>query len=95
MLAAACRDREEVRFDYQRRDGEDSRRLVESYQLVTARRRWYLVAWDLLRHDWRMFRLDRVREPLLAGSRFTPREIPGWRRGELRRNITRLDTPSP
>ncbi len=77
VLAAACRDREEVRFDYQRRDGEDSRRLVESYQLVTARRRWYLVAWDLLRHDWRMFRLDRVREPLLAGSRFTPREIPG------------------
>jgi predicted DNA-binding transcriptional regulator YafY len=77
VLAAACRDREEVRFDYQRRDGEDSRRLVEPHQLVTAGRRWYLVAWDQRRRDWRTFRLDRLREPRLAGVRFTPREIPG------------------
>ena len=77
VLAAACRDREDVRFDYQRRDGEDSRRLVEPHQLVTAGRRWYLVAWDQRRRDWRTFRLDRLREPRLAGVRFTPREIPG------------------
>jgi predicted DNA-binding transcriptional regulator YafY len=77
VLAAACRDREEVRFDYQRRDGEDSRRLVEPHQLVTAGRRWYLVAWDQRRHAWRTFRLDRLSEPRLAGGRFTPRDIPG------------------
>lgn len=77
VLAAACRDREEVRFDYRRRDGEDSRRLVEPHQLVTAGRRWYLVAWDQRRHDWRTFRLDRLSEPRLAGGRFTPRELPG------------------
>ena len=77
LLAAACRDREDVRFDYLRGDGEDSRRLVEPHQLVTAGRRWYLVAWDQHRRDWRMFRLDRLREPRLAGSHFAPREIPG------------------
>lgn len=77
VLAAACRDREEVRFDYRRRDGEDSRRLVEPHQLVTAGRRWYLVAWDQRRHDWRTFRLDRLHEARLAGRHFTPREIPG------------------
>ena len=77
VLAAACRDREEVRFDYQRRDGQDSQRLVEPHQLVTAGRRWYLVAWDQRRHDWRTFRLDRLREPRLAGGHFTLREIPG------------------
>ena len=77
VLAAACRDGEEVRFQYRRRDGEDARRLVEPHQLVTARRRWYLVAWDLRRHDWRTFRLDRLRDAQLAGVRFTPREIPG------------------
>ena len=77
VLAAACRASEEVRFDYQRRDGEDSRRLVEPHQLVTAGRRWYLVAWDQRRHDWRTFRLDRLRKPRPAGGRFTPREIPG------------------
>jgi predicted DNA-binding transcriptional regulator YafY len=76
VLAVACRDREEVRFDYRRRDGADSRRLVEPHQLVSAGRRWYLVAWDQRRHDWRTFRLDRLRDARLAGRRFTPREIP-------------------
>ena len=77
VLAVACRDREEVRFDYRRRDGQDSQRLVEPHQLVTASRRWYLVAWDQRRDDWRTFRLDRLREPQLAGGHFTRREIPG------------------
>ena len=54
-----------------------SRRLVEPHQLVTAGRRWYLVAWDQRRHDWRTFRLDRLSDARLAGRRFTPREIPG------------------
>ena len=83
VLAAACRDREEVRFDYQRHDGEDSRRLVEPHQLVTAGRRWYLVAWDQRRRDWRTFRLDRLREARLAGVRFAPREIPGGDAGSF------------
>ncbi|ERB52083.1 hypothetical protein N806_12975 [Rhodococcus sp. P27] len=77
VLAAACRDHEHVRFDYRRGDGESSRRLVEPHRLVTAGRRWYLVAWDHHRADWRTFRLDRLSEPWLAGSHFTPREIPG------------------
>ena len=77
VLAAACRDHEEVRFDYQRRDGDDSRRLVEPHRLVTAGRRWYLVAWDLRRSDWRTFRLDRLSSAKRAGGRFAPREIPG------------------
>jgi len=77
VLASACRDHEEVRFDYQRRDGDNSRRLVEPHQLVTAGRRWYLVAWDLRRTDWRTFRLDRLSGAQLAGVRFVPRAIPG------------------
>ncbi|NUU19223.1 YafY family transcriptional regulator [Cellulomonas humilata] len=77
VLAAACRDREDVRFDYRRRDGTASRRLVQPHQLVTAGRRWYLVAWDQGRDDWRTFRLDRLREPRPAGSHFAPRQIPG------------------
>lgn len=77
VLSQACRDHEEVRFDYQRRDGEDSRRLVQPHRLVSAGRRWYLVAWDVRREDWRTFRLDRLREARLAGARFRPRELPG------------------
>lgn len=77
VLASACRDHEEVRFDYRRRDGDESRRLVEPHQMVIVGRRWYLVAWDLRRDDWRTFRLDRLSGAELAGRRFTAREIPG------------------
>ena len=76
-LASACRAREEVRFDYRRRDGERDQRLVEPHQLLSAGHLWYLIAWDLRRSDWRTFRLDRLGELRLAGKRFVPREIPG------------------
>ena len=75
-LAQACRDREEVRFEYTRRDGESARRLVQPHQLVSVGQRWYLVAWDVRRGDWRTFRVDRMEEPSLAGARFEPRVLP-------------------
>ncbi|MEQ8330397.1 MAG: YafY family protein [Longimicrobiales bacterium] len=76
-LAAACRDQEEVHFHYPRPDGDDIRRWVEPHQLLSAGSRWYLIAWDLGREDWRTFRLDRLRDVELAGRRFAPRDIPG------------------
>lgn len=76
LLSMACRDQEQVRFEYQRRDGEESRRLVEPHQLVSSARRWYLVAWDLRREDWRSFRLDRMVDARLAGVRNQPRDLP-------------------
>jgi len=76
VLAQACRDHEEVRFAYQRRDGEESHRLAQPLQLVSAGRRWYLVAWDVRRADWRTFRVDRLQMPQLAGARFVPRQLP-------------------
>src|SRR5262249_41687388 len=66
VLALACRDNEQVRFDYRRRDGEETQRLVEPHQLVSAGRRWYLVGWDVRRTDWRTFRLDRLGTPRLG-----------------------------
>jgi len=83
LLAAACRDRERVRFDYTARAGQDSLREVEPYRLVHTGRRWYLVAYDIGRADWRTFRVDRMRPRTPAGPRFAPREEPakdtaGW-----------------
>lgn len=77
LLAAACRDHEEIRFQYQRADGEGSHRLVEPHQLLSAGHLWYLIAWDLRRDEWRIFRLDRLRDVRPAGARFEPRGIPG------------------
>ncbi|NNE12958.1 MAG: WYL domain-containing protein [Ilumatobacter sp.] len=76
-LASACCSREEVRFDYRRRDESDSRRLVEPHQLLSAGHLWYLIGWDVRRDAWRTFRLDRIRDVRFAGRHFTPRTIPG------------------
>ena len=65
-----------MRFDYRRRDGEESKRLVQPLQLVSVGRRWYMVAWDVRRDDWRTFRVDRIDNPTLAGARFEPRRLP-------------------
>jgi predicted DNA-binding transcriptional regulator YafY len=50
---------------------------VEPIRLVTIGRRWYLVAWDIDRADWRTFRVDRLTEPRSTRFRFEPREVPG------------------
>jgi predicted DNA-binding transcriptional regulator YafY len=76
VVAAACRDSERLRFHYRSRDGADSRREVEPHSLVNHGRRWYLVAWDRHRGDWRTFRLDRLTRPASAGFRFMPRRLP-------------------
>jgi predicted DNA-binding transcriptional regulator YafY len=76
VLAAACRDRERLRFAYRSRDGADSRREVEPHSLVNVGRRWYLVAWDRGREDWRTFRVDRLTRPAPTGGRFGPRPLP-------------------
>ncbi|MEU8237552.1 YafY family protein [Actinoplanes missouriensis] len=87
-IAMACRGEERLRFDYAPRDGEAMRRHVEPHRLVSLGRRWYLVAWDLDRGDWRSFRVDRLSGPSLTGARFRPRELPGgdpvaWLRSRL------------
>lgn len=76
VLAQACRDEERVEFAYVARDGQASTRTVEPHRLVSIERRWYLVAYDLTRFDWRSFRLDRIAEPRPTGTRFRPRTLP-------------------
>ncbi|MBA2319150.1 MAG: YafY family transcriptional regulator [Euzebyales bacterium] len=75
-IAQACRDLERLRFAYRSRDGTESARLVECHRLVAAGRRWYLVAWDVDRSDWRTFRVDRLASARATGVRCPPRELP-------------------
>jgi len=75
-LAALCRDAERLRFAYESHDGAATRRTVEPHRLVCTERRWYLVAWDLDREDWRTFRVDRITPGPPHGPRFTPRPPP-------------------
>ncbi|MGV9426686.1 helix-turn-helix transcriptional regulator [Streptomyces sp. NPDC003656] len=87
-LASAVTGRERLRFAYRAGDGGESHRLTEPYRLVSTGTRWYLVAYDLEREDWRTFRVDRVSEPFATGARFTPRDLPeGGVEEYLRRSI--------
>ena len=70
----ACRDAVRVRFRYAARGGGDGERTVEPVRMVTTSRRWYLMAWDVDRDDWRTFRLDRMREVVATTWRFRARE---------------------
>ncbi|WP_086819844.1 YafY family protein [Allokutzneria sp. NRRL B-24872] len=75
-IASACRDNERFRFDYSDHSGAESLRVVEPHSMANWGRRWYLVAWDVDREDWRTFRVDRISPRTPTGPRFTPRELP-------------------
>jgi predicted DNA-binding transcriptional regulator YafY len=85
-IAGACRDSEKLRFSYHSRDGSGSQREVEPHRLVNTGRRWYLVAWDVGRNNWRTFRVDRIEPGLSSGSRFSPRKPPD---GDFRLYVSR------
>ncbi|MER5463056.1 MULTISPECIES: transcriptional regulator [unclassified Streptomyces] len=76
VIAGTATGRERLRFGYRAGDGTETKRQVEPYRLISTGRRWYLVAYDMGREDWRTFRVDRVSEPFATGARFVPRELP-------------------
>jgi predicted DNA-binding transcriptional regulator YafY len=78
-VAAAAHNRERLIFSYAGHDGTVSERDVEPHTLVYTGRRWYLLAWDTDRRDWRTFRADRITvlPPAASRPRFVPREPPG------------------
>ena len=75
-VAAAVRERISLRVDYRSHEGSQSRRVLQPHRVVMSGRRWYLVAWDVDRDDWRTFRLDRLTPRIPAGPRFQPRPAP-------------------
>jgi predicted DNA-binding transcriptional regulator YafY len=75
-VAQACRDGVRLRFDYTAADATASQRYVEPYRLVTLASRWYLIAYDADRADWRTFRVDRISDPVMSRNTFAPRPLP-------------------
>ncbi|MFI2507102.1 helix-turn-helix transcriptional regulator [Streptomyces sp. NPDC018972] len=80
-LSAAVHAGEVLRFDYAGASPPEGAarppRRVEPHRLVSRGGRWYLVAFDLDRADWRVFRADRITPRSPTGPRFAPREVPG------------------
>lgn len=76
LIAATIRKRERLRLQYVDNRGNETERHIEPVRLVHTGRRWYLVAFDLDRDDWRTFRLDRISEPWPTGMRAATRQGP-------------------
>ena len=92
-LATACRDQLRVDFDYLDGKGQPSHRSVEPQGMVHTGYRWYLVAWDPARDDWRTFRIDRLVGVPSNGAHFLPR--PGPDGGDLRAYVVRSISAPP
>ncbi len=92
-VASACRDQVRLSFDYVSADAMATSRRVEPCRLVGLGARWYLVAYDCDRDDWRTFRIDRMSEPVPARNTFTPRPAPASNLYEyVRFNMSELST---
>lgn len=80
-MSAACRDQLQLGFTYRDGKNRNTQRNVEPHGLIHNGSRWYLVAWDPARDDWRTFRIDRVEGEPRTGAHFAPRPAPA---GDLR-----------
>ncbi len=76
-LAGACRDAIQLHFAYVAKDERATKRITEPCAVVYSGYRWYLVAFDLDRDDWRTFRIDRIRGRVRQGRRGRRRTVPG------------------
>lgn len=76
LIAEAIAHQETVSFGYENARGVRAHRRVEPYRQIHHMLRWYLLAWDLERADWRVFRLDRMTDLLRTGTTYEPRPLP-------------------
>jgi predicted DNA-binding transcriptional regulator YafY len=76
-IAGACRDGVQLHFAYVAKDERATKRNTEPCAVVYSGHRWYLVAFDLGRDDWRTFRLDRIQGRVRPGARGRRRTVPG------------------
>ncbi|MEW2462304.1 WYL domain-containing protein [Microbacterium sp. NPDC047426] len=75
-LADAVAQGSRLTFDYTDQHGTASARTIEPHRHVRRTSRWYVVAFDLDRDDWRLFRLDRMGHARILPGTHTPRDFP-------------------
>ncbi|MBK7859907.1 MAG: WYL domain-containing protein [Archangiaceae bacterium] len=75
-IAEACRDQRGLSFGYGGLGREQTERAVEPYRLVHDNYRWYLLAFDLDRGEWRTFRVDRIEGVPRVRASFRARPLP-------------------
>lgn len=90
-IAMACRDRIALSLDYSGLGGSTRSCTVEPHELITWGSRWYLAAWEIERHDWAAFPVDRIRVRGHTGTRFSTRPLPaGGAAAHVARSVARM-----
>jgi predicted DNA-binding transcriptional regulator YafY len=64
-----------TKIEYANEANETTERTIEPFALLSTRANWLLVAWCLLRQDFRYFRLDRIKKLEVLSERFTPHDL--------------------
>lgn len=73
----AILEKKQLSFRYVSSFSHQSQRIVEPYKLCFKDKTWYLKAFCLKQHAFRLFRLSRMRETKMEQSGFSPRPLEG------------------
>ncbi|MCQ1985366.1 YafY family protein [Arthrobacter sp. zg-Y844] len=76
-LARACVLHRRAEFLHAQHNGKEEMRTADSFALVNTVRRWYFVAFDLDRDEWRTYRVDRISTVTVTGAPVRERVFPG------------------
>ncbi len=76
VVSSACRGSDELAVRYRDRQGRASDRRLLPYRVVSIGRRWYLVARDARKPEWRTWRVDRIESAAPTGHRFVVTDPP-------------------
>ena len=81
LLCQAIENCREIEVIYVDGGGTKTTRQLEPYSLLLKGQAWYLYAWCLLRQDFRLFKLVRIKNIRLTDRVYQSREIPTAEQG--------------
>lgn len=70
LIKQAIEQQTRMRFNYSNANGELTTRIVEPYTLILKGRHWYLEAFCLKRAEFRLFKLLRMKDPIILEEIF-------------------------
>ena len=70
LIDRAIAEAEELAIDYVDREGDRSHRRIRPHLLVLKQNVWYVYAWCLMRKEFRLFKLGRIRTIRRTGETF-------------------------
>ena len=77
LFKTAIINKNYIKFDYYSSYGENTVRSIEPLKLIFKGQAWYIYGFCTLKSDYRMFRITRIKNPVLTKEVFT-RDIPEY-----------------